>query len=895
MNYRRVLLITELEGDLRPAISAIRRVTTEADLLVVVACMTASSPEWFLSEAPDDHTDVAEASAKALRTAVAGVASTVDVKITPALDIDELAELVAGSAIDLVAVGPLPLSAVRVIGQLRRRQSVPVLWTNSASPQDRPFGEIACVALGSHARRAVATFLRDHGHHGLHVTLFLPESGAPRDLASTLDVVGILSHVDLVTMSISSGHTWIDHATRNRDIDLLVLAHFPGPLLPTLSWPAPVLVLPPIAATPLRRTIDVADAIYEGNSVRVRFDYAIGIGRREPIQDQAVAFVSSGKITAIVTTENSIAEVPLGLQTDTFGVYRVANQDAADPVTAIEQEVTVIRPHTQPLLLFDADLPAEDLSLLKRHGDSDGYELLAVRLRPMQTCAAIRIGLSASGLWPQVIDASAVLDEGVALDVPEAADPVRLARVGSRMRAAGFPIAGIVFRGPHTPRTFGFASLRVGEIAAAQLRFEPPAEDTQTLATRLDATTGAPLLAGNRVEIELDNALARRWLLEGLAGARMRVHFQVYMALDDDVGDQVEAALAAAGARGVNVRVVVDSLHGLHGSFGAHNRLLARLAARPGVELRVLQPIAKVPSVEDIKQRDHRKLVVIDGNQALVGGRNLSHEYYTGFDEVKLTPQSLWRQVPWLDAGARVMGPAVAQLEHSFLDAWTLAGGSPFEISVPPPEGGSSVRVVVHHGLRDASTLDAYLALIDTAKSHVYAVNGFPLLLEIQHALLRAIRRGVLVRTLFGNLCPTHDGKIFHGPWSTARAAATELVHSRMDALIAAGGEGYQLAVPEQPGWEPGLGVIRPHVHAKVLSVDGRICSVGSANLDITAGYWENELVLLVDDAAVAGALERRIDALFLQSERVDRNNPAWKQTARRRQWMRRWPGMLSV
>jgi phosphatidylserine/phosphatidylglycerophosphate/cardiolipin synthase-like enzyme len=116
-----------------------------------------------------------------------------------------------------------------------------------------------------------------------------------------------------------------------------------------------------------------------------------------------------------------------------------------------------------------------------------------------------------------------------------------------------------------------------------------------------------------------------------------------------------------------------------------------------------------------------------------------------------------------------------------------------------------------------------------------------------------------------------------------------------MDALIAAGGEGYQLAIPEQPSWDAGLGVIRPHVHAKVMSVDGRICSVGSANLDITAGYWENELVLLVDDPSVAGALEGRIDALLLQSERVDRDNPAWKQTARRRQWMRRWPGMLSI
>ena len=201
----------------------------------------------------------------------------------------------------------------------------------------------------------------------------------------------------------------------------------------------------------------------------------------------------------------------------------------------------------------------------------------------------------------------------------------------------------------------------------------------------------------------------------------------------------------------------------------------------------------------------------------------------------------------------------------------------------------------MHHGLRDAWSLEAYLALIETATSHVYAVNGFPLILEIQHALLRAIGRGVRVRALFGNLTPTHDGKPFGGPWSTARTAATELVHSRIDALVAAGGEGYQFAIREQPAWSRGLGVVNPHVHAKVMSVDGRVCSVGSANLDVTAGYWENEVMLIVEDQSVTRALETRIDQLMAGSQRIDRNDRTWQLTARRRQWMRHWPGVLSV
>jgi phosphatidylserine/phosphatidylglycerophosphate/cardiolipin synthase-like enzyme len=116
-----------------------------------------------------------------------------------------------------------------------------------------------------------------------------------------------------------------------------------------------------------------------------------------------------------------------------------------------------------------------------------------------------------------------------------------------------------------------------------------------------------------------------------------------------------------------------------------------------------------------------------------------------------------------------------------------------------------------------------------------------------------------------------------------------------MDALVAAGADAHQFAVPHQAQWEAGLGTIHPHVHAKVMSADGRVCSVGSANLDVTAGYWENEMILVVEDRAIASALEARIDSLLAQSPSVNRDDPAWRKLARRREWMRRWPGVMSV
>ena len=304
-----------------------------------------------------------------------------------------------------------------------------------------------------------------------------------------------------------------------------------------------------------------------------------------------------------------------------------------------------------------------------------------------------------------------------------------------------------------------------------------------------------------------------------------------------------------------------------------------------------------MPSLEDLKQRDHRKIVIVDGAIGLLGGRNLSHEYYTGFEEVQLTPASPWREVPWLDAGARVEGPAVAALERSFLRGLDRGGRRGIRRSPTGRRPGTTtVRVVVHHGLQDAATLEAYLALIETAQSHVYAVNGFPLILEIQHALLRALRRGVRVRTLFGHLTPTHGGTPFEGPWASGADRGDRSWCTRgWTRWSPPAARAISSPCRSSPAGPPGLGAVHPHVHAKVMSADGRVCAVGSANLDITAGYWESELLLVVEDAAITAALEARIDELIAGSERVDRNDPEWQQVARRREWMRHWPGVLSV
>ncbi|MCC6522460.1 MAG: phosphatidylserine/phosphatidylglycerophosphate/cardiolipin synthase family protein [Polyangiaceae bacterium] len=896
MRYRRVLLVAELGSDPGAALAAARGLAPEAERLVVVACPPAQPSSWWSGASPPEPPEPASPWLDRLRDAAARVAPETEVGLVPALDAESLGDVVAASGVELVVAGPVPLAAIPVLAELRKRRPVAVLWvpTTHAPEARRPVRELFCVALGERAQVSVARFLRDHGDPAMHATIFAFALPSGIELTSALEVAGIRASVELAGAGVPAPWRALDELARLRSVDLVVLARYPGSLLRSVPGSTPILVLPPLVPgrPAIERPLDVADLVDDGGVVRVRVEHAFGVGRNPPIADQEIAFVHEGRVAALVTTHGGEAELPPGLGAESLGLFRVRDRASEDPVAAIERWVTIVRPGPRPLVLFDVDLPDAELPALAA---VDGAELLAVRLRPSRSCHLLRDRLRAAGLAARVVDARAVLDEGDAADVSESIDAVRLARVATRLLRTGFPVAAIVHHGPRAPAAVGFVALSAAELAGRTWERPTPAPRPSSLGARLDATTGAARLDGHRVELELDNATARRWLLGAIEGAAQRLHLQSYMATDDDLGRRVETALREAARRGVAVRVLVDSLHGLHGSFGMRNPLLERLAACPGVELRVSRPLAGVPSLEDLKQRDHGKLVVADGRLALLGGRNLAAEYYTGFDEVNVVPSTPWRDVPWLDAGARLLGPAVATLERSFLEAWTGAGGAPFEVVEQPPAGTTPARVVVHRGLCDAGTLEAYLALIETARTHVVAVSGFPLLLEIQHALLRALARGVRVRTLFGRATPTHGGEPFEGQWATARTAATWLVHSRMDALVAAGAEGFELAVRDVPGWAPDLGLVHPHVHAKIMSVDGRVCAIGSANLDVTASYWESELLLLVEDEAVAGALEARIDAFCAGSVRVDREDPAWQRLARRREWLRHWPGVLSV
>src|SRR5690606_11956223 len=112
-------------------------------------------------------------------------------------------------------------------------------------------------------------------------------------------------------------------------------------------------------------SIDVPDLVDDGGPLRVRVDHVATVGNQAAVPDQPVAFVSGGRVVATVTTCAGEAELPAALAVRSLGVYRLGAGAAVDPLAALEQRISLIRPGQRPLLIFDAELADGALRALR--------------------------------------------------------------------------------------------------------------------------------------------------------------------------------------------------------------------------------------------------------------------------------------------------------------------------------------------------------------------------------------------------------------------------------------------------------------------------------------------------------------------------------------------------
>ena len=332
-------------------------------------------------------------------------------------------------------------------------------------------------------------------------------------------------------------------------------------------------------------------------------------------------------------------------------------------------------------------------------------------------------------------------------------------------------------------------------------------------------SAGAPLIAGNHVRLLKDARENYPAWLDAIAAARTHVHFENYILADDEIGNSFADALIERARAGVTVRVIYDWL----GVFRKASRAFwARLRAG-GVEVRCYNP-PRIESPLSWISRDHRKLLVVDGEVGFISGLCVAH-MWTG-DQAKGIE-------PWRDTGVEIRGPAIADMERAFARTWALLGPPVPEKSIPEaagiaPAGNVRVRIVASEPAT-SGTFRLDQLVVAFARQRVWLTDAYYLGAPTYvQALVTSARDGVDVRMLF------------------TRASDIPLLKlmSRVGyrALLEAGVRIFE--------WNGSL------LHAKTAVVDGRWSRVGSTNLNFASWSGNCELDAVVEDVGFAQQME---------------------------------------
>lgn len=482
-----------------------------------------------------------------------------------------------------------------------------------------------------------------------------------------------------------------------------------------------------------------------------------------------------------------------------------------------------------------------------------------------------------------------------------------------RLRAKGVPVTTVLTSGEQDPKSHQTENVCVMTPAAVLRRAVAGGFDAEVkqatqllrdraranpLDWRLDQTTGSRLVEGNSFFAELDNAKARQRLFDAFEEAVATIHIQFYIVRPSSFAELLIVKLIQRARAGVQVRFMVDALYSDEEILGRVNPLITSLKEEDNIEVLAVGPIEtrKQVDVSSLKQRDHRKLIIIDGRRAFVSGRNVGDEYFMGFDEVPVHDNTRHERIPWLDAHVEVSGPLVREVQRTFMHTWHRQGGAQItETQDVLPKlrrsGTAAGRLVVHRGLADTNGLAMYEAMFDLAEDHVYIVNDYPIVPALERAIYRLLARDVSVKLLTGSATARRDDGTFF-PAPLHRTLFEYMVKAKLEPLLQAGVRVYEFVPPPSPMTVARGGRIRPYVHAKMVSVDGRVTSIGSANLDATASFWESEANIVVQDAEFAAGVESTLQKLIDGSVELDPESEYWKrERAQRAVVATLWPG----
>ena len=340
----------------------------------------------------------------------------------------------------------------------------------------------------------------------------------------------------------------------------------------------------------------------------------------------------------------------------------------------------------------------------------------------------------------------------------------------------------------------------------------------------------------NRVDLLPEGRQYFQALLDAIRSSRHTILLEYYLIHADHIGKELAVALGDAVQRGVKVELIYDYI----GCLDTPSSYFVKLA-RSGVELLPFNKPSFKRGLYWFDKRDHRKMTIVDGQQAFLGGFNIADEYAGCVDDHRR----------FRDLGFSIRGEAVAELVRIFHESWQLEQDRPLDqVDKPcPPDRtgaeGHAAVVIVSGGPRHRRSYirEAFQVNIASAADEIliatpYFVPG-P---RIIRYLLRAARRGVKVRLLL--------------PARSDVPLILVLGRSSYSTLLRGGIEIYELE--------------REILHAKVMLIDGERTVIGSANLDQRSFHRNYEINCIVDNLEFGGQIRALLLDEIAGSRQVD-------------------------
>lgn len=377
-------------------------------------------------------------------------------------------------------------------------------------------------------------------------------------------------------------------------------------------------------------------------------------------------------------------------------------------------------------------------------------------------------------------------------------------------------------------------------------RWAKAALDIKTHAALEEAATGVPLIAGNKITLLFDGPQTMTEMIAAITTAKNHINLETYIFDHDELGQRFADLLIEKQKQGVAVSILYDSV----GTIGTPQAFFERMR-QGGIRLIAFNPVNPTAHFGHwrLNNRDHRKILIVDGKLAFTGGVNISSTY---------SKSSLFRskaransQVGWRDTHIKIEGPAVAALQWVFLDAWVHqeAGDLPEREFFPPSAeaGDKIVRILASQPGGDYQIYKAYALAMQDAKKSIHVTSAYFVPdRQIIDALTAAARRGIDVKIILPGV--SDSGLVFYAG------------HSFYAPLLASGVKIYQLQVAV--------------LHAKTAVIDGTWSTVGSTNIDMRSFLHNSELNVVI----LGEAFGRDMENAFAEDLRGSREitKEAW-------------------